>query len=877
MNNITSIQANGKQWLTCLALLALTCACDGDGKREGEGGETPVVRGGEQAGEEGGAQDGGAGVEGGVEGGVSVMGGTGGTGGVSGERSIEDCEDLCGLYDSCGTAPSPWGDACMEGCMEQDWESRNFRSYVVCLLDEPCDNLGSCRIPPPPLPSCEEACALTDTCEADFRLPTAITQMGTCGGACQDPTWARQISSCVQDNSLNLCDSEEGFARCILEQRGADCLSLCDALAGCDDEVDAVDCALECMMEAPEADPLAELQRQEQRGCVTSAGSCEEVSACLNPAAPAISESVERACVAGEGCGVFTDEACPEAMSAVAGGLSAEGVACLADQLEGSCEADLTQCLSQGFTPSEQACSSYCRAASICSALPEGQVEFDCIEGCTMAMSGQDPTALSAYQGRFTCAEANSCAAFSSCVELAGGAVSCEEHCDARSACGDTDRVACLERCESTPNTERVRVERACSALLSCDAQAELCALPEAPNCTALCAPLDVCGLAEEGCELRCDNEHFANPEPFLPLLSCVNSTERCDERAGCEQDTSRGASCLAYCEYQVGCSATEGSIERCVLSCARGELEGDELNAFASARVCLSAQVGASCEAQEACFTDGELTGLCEGVCATASACGFEAGAEGCLASCEADADAFEGLACVSLSDSRAGGCAGAAACLGEPMPVPTPACESLCARQRECDPSTDLFLCHAQCIESDEGDVARATCAELSSCDALQACLDAEVTIGEACSTLCVDQAMSCAGEFGAEARFADLNACEERCAGVNLALGAEAEEAFGDCVSEAMCDEEALDRCWAGELADPSAELCARSWVAVNLCNMGLGGFLMLPDEATFMMECAAEFAADPVATTDQVECLEQSLSVDPTCFSAISCGL
>jgi len=859
-------------WLSCLALSFPLIACDDEGGGD-EGGAGPV-RAGEMAGAEAGVEGGlSAGVmggmsgeEAGVEGGA---GGTGGTGGMSGVRVITSCEELCGVYEGCGTAPSPWGESCLEGCMGQDWEDPSFRSYVACLKGEPCETLDACRIPPPPLPSCEEACALTDSCEADFRLPTALTQMGTCGGACQDPTWARQISSCVQDNSLNLCDAEPVFARCLLEDRGPDCLSLCDALAGCDESVDAIDCAIECLMEAPEEDPLAELHRQEQRACVIAAGSCDEVEGCVTPAAPPIADSVTRACDAGEACGVIAEGACPEAMASVAGGLSAAGVSCLAERLEASCDEPLIACFEQGFTPNEGVCSDYCRAAAVCDQLPEGQVEFDCIEGCNAAINGQDPTALAAYQGRFTCAEANSCAAFSDCVALGGGVSGCAEHCAARAACGDSDEAACLARCESTPNTERVRIERACAAVLSCEAQEALCELPPAPNCAALCEPLSACGLAGESCELRCDNEHLSDPEPFLPLLACVSATERCDERAACEDDSSRGSACLAYCEHQLSCEGAEGALESCVVSCGRGELSGAELNRFAAARDCLATQVGGSCEALSSCLDDGELSGLCAEVCATASACGFEQGAEGCVSACEAAPEAFEGLACVSLSDSRAGGCAGAAACLGVEAPVPTPACEALCARQRECDPSTDLFLCHAQCIESDEGDLARATCAQIASCEDLEACLGAEPSPSAACVAACGELGVSCPAQ-------AELEGCEERCAGVSLALGESAEEPFAECLSAAMCDEEALNRCFSGQLAGPSEELCQRSWIAVNACNMGLGGFLPIGDEATFMMDCAAEYAMDPAATIAQVECLEESLAVDPSCFSALSCG-
>ncbi len=177
-------------------------------------------------------------------------------------RTINDCEQLCGVYDTCGLGEaSPWGADCLAGCGEQDWADRGFRSYVSCLKLEPCDTLSSCRIPAPPLPTCEEACALTDACDAEFRLPTALTQMGTCGSACADPTWARQISACVQRESLNLCGAEPAFAACILESRGGDCLDICAARARCDDALDPVDCAIECLMEALEDDALAERRR----------------------------------------------------------------------------------------------------------------------------------------------------------------------------------------------------------------------------------------------------------------------------------------------------------------------------------------------------------------------------------------------------------------------------------------------------------------------------------------------------------------------------------------------------------------------------------------------------------------------------------------
>jgi hypothetical protein len=270
----------------------------------------------------------------------------------------------------------------------------------------------------------------------------------------------------------------------------------------------------------------------------------------------------------------------------------------------------------------------------------------------------------------------------------------------------------------------------------------------------------------------------------------------------------------------------------------------------------------------------------LCADACAAANACGFEAGAEGCVASCEADPASFGvdgALACASEAISRAEGCLGVATCLGLEVPVPTPACAELCDAQRRCDPELDLFSCHTSCIESDEGDIARATCASLVSCDEIEVCVSGDATTPEACMMSCASLAMSCEGSIE------DSAVCEAECAGVALANGEEGATLMSECLSEAIngepaCSPEAIDACFAGELAPPSEEICARSWAAHNVCPP-IDWLFGAPEEADFLSECDAEFRADPNTVIARVECFEEAgmnAASDPfACFATINC--
>lgn len=856
-----------------LSLLSLG-GCDDEGTDK-----KPEVRnGGDEAGEMGGA------VAGEVAG--AVAGEMGGTvagdmagempgGGSSLVRTIENCEQLCAVYDTCEAVDlNPWGD-CMAGCAEENWEDQGFRSFVSCLRVEACETLNGCRIPPPPLPACADACSLLEECDVEFRLPMSITQMDRCNSACGDETWARQISMCVQSNERRLCEDSSYFDSCILEQRGGECAEICATKASCDDSLDTIDCTLTCLAEAPEADPLAEYQRQQLRRCLSDANGCDALEACLEPPAPALSESVTQICDLAETCELFFEGACPEVAGEVLRELSDEGISCLADRLEADCASDLTDCFASAQPAMQSDCAQYCFEGAICDVLQEGQSEFDCVEECNELATDADPSAFADYAARIACINALSCEDLEACLSGVGSNDSCADLCAQQAGCGFEEEAACLDRCNSHYATERGRQERACGRLLSCE-NSQQCVIPPAPNCEDYCSPLEACGLTDETCLTRCDNAELANPEAHLPLLTCVNSSARCDRVDGCSADTSAANACLAFCSYQAGCTggdAPSAPDEACALACARGELdEADAIN-FATGQSCLAelSATPATCGEVEACF--GTIETLCEEVCASALTCGLPL-TDDCAVLCGGEGIAESALACEVTARARGEGCLGTATCLNFPVPVPTPSCEVYCDAIKACDPSSDLFLCQAQCIADPAGDVLRAACMDIADCSTIDRCQDESALSPVACLMVCGEIDYVCPDLTGEGARFETATQCADHCGGTALALGDEGGVLVSECLTGAGCEVEGIDACLAGQLISEAEEICNRSLAALEQC--GLADFFV-SDVAQFMMECQAQYDADPAATEAQVVCLEDTYLTDPTCFSAIlNCG-
>ena len=860
--------------LLCLLFSLMgVIGCEEDKKSS----EVFMIRGGAEAGEMAGASTAGMMSMGGemTTGGMSEAGEMAGAmggdqaGTDSGRvRVIDNCEQLCGVYDICeASGESPWED-CLTGCALEDWEDLRFKSYVSCLRLADCSSLSTCSIPPPPLPSCEEACAVIDGCEAPFRLPMRLTQMGTCGSACQDSRWAQNISVCAQQVSPEICDQEPEFASCILNERGGECNEICAAQVQCDESIDLIECTLECLQEAPESDPLAERIRQNRRQCVTSAADCQGVADCLSPPPPPLSDGVDLACQVAEMCGVFEEGVCPEVMGEVARGLSSAGLSCLSEQLTDSCEATLIPCFAQGASVDQTVCNEYCLIASLCGGLEEGQSELDCADECG-ALVQEGASTFSAYTARVACNSAQSCDTFNACLSGAGTSDECVALCAQRVACGAEENADCLSRCNSRFSTERSRVERACGQVLTCEAFSDQCALSPVPACDERCAPLQGCDLAEITCVTECDNEAFIDEEAHLEQLSCVNSTARCDEIAECETDPLRGRACLAYCEREVNCGGDRDDREMCILSCARGDLEGDTAS-FELARDCLSGlDSSADCPTLDACFADQSLADLCTSYCATVEGCGFSS--EDCLTECQATPSSLgDALGCVVNTTARSEGCSGAAECLGIPAPEPTPECARYCDGLKRCDPSVDLFFCHTDCLETPEGDLMRATCVDLVSCDDIDVCQTPENVPPLACADACTELDEACGGVAGEMGRFETLIDCTEVCGGIDLANGGEGAPLFADCLTEAMCETEALDACFSGTLTPAIDPLCERGWTIITQCNFQ---DLLMTTEDQFYLDCAEQIATDPAGQLALVECLEQVHMTDPTCFSAL----
>ena len=880
-------------WST-LYLSLFFMACDDEGGKT----EEPVVRlGGEEAGEAAGTEAGTtagseAGTEAGSEAGTEA-GSEAGTeaGTMAGTdnplvRTIDTCEELCGVYEMCDAPDAhPWG-ACLEGCMGEDWEEQRFRSYVSCLKLEPCETISACLIPPAPLPSCEEACAQLDLCETDYRFPTALTQTGNCITACADETWAGQISNCVQSNERRLCDDPTFFDSCILESRGGSCYPLCQAQADCDETLDVVDCTVACLTEAPEDDALAAYRQEQSRNCVVNANSCEEIDACLTPAVEPVNESAELVCGAAETCGVFAEGTCPELANRALRELSPEGINCLVQTLEADCSAELTSCFSNTAPPATDACADYCFIGALCDSLPEEQSEFDCVEECEALAADGDPAAFAPYQAQVACLNVGSCQDFSNCISGSGNSDACADLCAQQALCGVEEEAECLMRCSSRYATERSRRERTCGSLLSCESS-ELCQIPEAPNCEDYCQPLQSCGLADPSCITLCDNAELAQPEAHLPLLTCVNTSERCDYIGACETDQSAAQACLNYCSYLSGCNGAEGTpgeiSEECALACARGELSDEQGAEFIPAYDCLSALEAGSMTCEDLSTCVNSAPSMCNTLCEAATTCALPLVgelADDCVTACEGGAVSETIQLCAISATQRASGCGEVATCLGFPVPEPTPACEQYCSALKSCDPSIDLYTCHSLCITDSTGDALRATCTEIvDSCDNISRCQDEEAESPVECLRACQDLDMNCS-VTGEGQRFNNLTACADECGGVVLALGEDSATPVNECIANAMCDADRLDACFSGDLAPASREICERSWNVLQLCNINdvLVMFGSPPlEETQFYIDCDAQYTADPAATIAQVECVEMSYVQDPSCLSAaFNCG-
>jgi hypothetical protein len=700
-----------------------------------------------------------------------------------------------------------------------------------------------------------------DFCDEEFRLPTAISQFGTCGSVCEDATWARQISQCTQEQGRDLCESEESFALCILEARGGTCFNLCELTASCEDNINVVDCVVDCLNEAPNTDELAEYYRELQQQCIANSNSCEDAEMCRQQGL-GILPLVENVCAVEEECGLFIEGECIDLFAPIAQSLSLEGIECLSTSLTDACGTDLTDCFTQTTVPSSLNCNAYCLAGALCDTLPEDQSEFDCVQECNDSLVSDDPALSAQYQSNLICGRSASCGEFNTCLGQQGTSDEiCQAVCTQNTLCGDEDET-CLEQCQNQYQSTRTRAQQACDRLLTCEARSQ-CQVPPSPACNAICAPLEACGLSDETCASVCDDRDLNDSTYFLPQLACVSASAQCGDLDQCDQDPSRGYPCLNYCRSQLECADNPQEMTECLQSCGAGDLNSQEQYSLLTHQTCLiSLGADALCTEIDTCLASDVDSG-CEAYCTAQQGCGFEIDAE-CVSTCEADpTPILADLVCVLNAQNRGEQCGGVAACLGIEAPVPSADCAVYCDRLKECDPQEDLFLCHQTCMESNEGDRLRAVCTEFASCEEITRCIDADDLAPADCDTACVGLEETCGGTVGENQRFTDLFECRDQCGGVVAAEGDQGMATFGECLENAQCSEDGLDECFSRVFGPDIQGLCDRSWEAVSQCVAGTFIEGLIPPEADFISECLISSAQDYAASESQVICVEDIL--------------
>lgn len=781
-----------------------------------------------------------------------------------GLRPVEDCADACAAYAECDRVDDLWGGdlaACQSAC-EAAQEYPRFENYLSCLRTSSCDALQNCALPQRPLPRCTEVCTAIEACDEAFRLPAGLPGFADCAAACEDGGAARQIASCgLEIAEEGLCD-EAAFARCLLEERHPACLEQCDRQAACDDQLDAIDCALHCA--APIDDALANLRATELRTCIQNAQDCDATAACQQLAATQ-PQAITDLCAADaqSDCAFFDAQSCVDQASLSLGGRP-DAVACLEAS---GCEEPLYTCFNRAAS-SENSCSTHCYYSSLCGALDEGQTEFDCREQCAEAALQGDGL----LGAQFLCLSANSCEELAACRATAAPEQRCAALCEARGAC-ELDTTDCLNRCQADFKTQRVQAALDCSELAgSCEAQAR-CVPPPAPACALICDALGACGDDTAQCLLDCDNAHFERPESFIEQLSCVNGTALCSARRACAQDPTPGFACRAWCEAQVGCEGgSEQELIDCTLSCAQVGVEGEPGLVFAAAEPCLQANLGGSCEELSACL-DVAPSAFCDPLCAELDRCGLPD--EDCAASCAADPEAHhEEGACVLNALRRGAGCAPVAACVGFVPDPPAPeACVQLCARQNACDETLDRFLCERLCSDPAPELPVQAACAAHASCAQLDLCLAAPAQIPPFCGDLCT-QIDACDGLIGEPAGiYADEAQCQYDCAGASLLIEDNYAASLDACLEQAACEGEAILAC----VVDPR-DGCIDSLAVIIACGLG---DIVAQDPNQYLSDCRQNLVNDPVGTQQSLQCIVdfgETLGPNPNffdCLDLINC--
>jgi hypothetical protein len=795
-------------------------------------------------------------------------------------RTVENCEDACNVYDECGRLGDlfPDRESCLAAC-NQAQASPRFQGWLSCLKLEHCDSLQTCVVPQRPAPGCMDVCTAIAACDTQFRLPGGLPGVADCAAACNNPQVAHDVEGCG-DALLNppagqgACD-ELDFAHCMLTAQSPDCLSACQRRVTCGEHVDAIDCALECARGLASDDGVVHRRTDQRQMCVNGAADCEGVALCANPAdRPIVGQhTVDDVCAANGQCGFFPADGCADTVGAALRHARDNAVDCLVDHLGDACQDPIYSCFAPAPLPMD-ACDEHCAVSNVCGFLPDGQSEFDCLEACRAALEGDDPAAKRDQLAALPCAYAADCPSVQACRQTATADAACAAVCDKEAGCG-ADRDQCMVHCSEAFGSARGQAERACvTAAADCGGVGR-CLPPPPPDCTAICEPLDACGLGGDHCLQDCDDADVANPDAFLPTMSCVRSSARCDGRAACQGgDLSGGAACLAWCKAVGECAGHDADPTDCVRQCADGLTGADGLR-FEQAHDCL-AQAGADaeCGAIQACL-DGAGGDACGGVCAALGRCHLEDDAQACASTCAEGADTPDGIAaaaCTLRAERRGEGCRAVADCNHIEVPAPSPACGALCGAQHTCDEDVDTLLCERSCDDAPEGSALRAACAAQATCDQLPMCLAADAAPPAACADVCSGIGM-CDGAIGEGdgALFADADACAAACGGAAVLHDAMFLGQVQSCVQRASmngCAHDDLAACFTQPVGP-----CDQVWQAFVSCGIDMLGVLGTYDE--FLATCEMNFQMDPAGAAMQAQCILDNAAANVG--NPIQCGI
>ena len=553
---------------------------------------------------------------------------------------IRNANGDCDAIAACGTvaAPAIVGDASLEDLCVANADCPIFASEtcaedaqdvlegladhsIDCLvahMTEQCDDgdLYRCFRPMGGLRAdCDEHCLIGNLCGL---LPAGQTE-GVCadlcvqismGGAPADQAALEAELQC--DQALTCMD----VAAC--RNTGGPlelCRGTCERLAECGAVADARACEASCI-----AGFAADRSRAE-RACVATAVSCEQVSLCVPPAAPAcdlLCGLLDPCTLGGDACVTDCDNA------------DLADPAAFLPRL--ACDASTDRCSGRrlcenGDLSGGVACLAYCRTIGECAGGdPAGLT--DCLIECGRGLPGAAGLTFEGARGCLETAGADAaCPDLQACLNDVAPDAFCDAYCGALDGCrlSEAGLDACLADCQARTADDELLVDAACTlasvrrgsgcaAVAACN---DIVVEPASPACVTLCAAQHACDDGSDAflCERDCVVDAAGDE------LRAV-----CAENASCELlpnclDAGNDAppSCIEACDAAGTCDAFGPdlifpSAEACIADCGgHAVLENPEyagnlaqcLGAIAAAGDCDAAGV-------ESCYLTANIDPIC-------------------------------------------------------------------------------------------------------------------------------------------------------------------------------------------------------------------------------------------------------------------------